>query len=382
MLKFVQKRIIPYTLITVSTVSVVFSGINAKAKGDAVYSLSAGAAQDMNVTETDLDLPEISVSAGASVHVRTELPTEAELEELRLQREAEEKAEREAKFTMVMAKTSDYVNVRSNPSTDAEKAGVLYKDCGGEILERGDGWTKIQSGELVGWVSNDFLYFEEEAEEYAKTVCKTYATIDTQALRVRSGPGEDAEIIGLLEVGIDLETVPEKEATEGWIPILYQNKLGYVSADYVTLHLVINEGETVEEIEERERLAALEKAKLKTKYASVSADVDDITLLAAIIQCEAGNQSYEGKLAVGAVVCNRIRSGSYPGTLREVIYAPGQFGPASNGMLDKALANGVNESCRQAAIEALGGATNVGGACHFRRAGGRDGVVIGDHVFY
>jgi hypothetical protein len=51
-------------------------------------------------------------------------------------------------------------------------------------------------------------------------------------------------------------------------------------------------------------------------------------------------------------------------------------------MLDKALANGVSESCRQAAIEAFGGATNVGGACHFRRAGSRDGVVIGDHVFY
>ena len=152
--------------------------------------------------------------------------------------------------------------------------------------------------------------------------------------------------------------------------------------DYVTLHLLINEGETIEEIEERERLAALEKAKLNTKYAAVPADVDDITLLAAIIYCEAGNQSYEGKLAVGAVVCNRIRSGAYPSTMRDVIYAPGQFGPASNGTLSKALANGVNESCKQAAIEALSGKTNVGDACHFRRAGGRDGVVIGDHVFY
>ncbi|MBR6094696.1 MAG: SH3 domain-containing protein [Lachnospiraceae bacterium] len=382
MLKFMQKRIIPYAVITVSTVSVVFSGISAKAKGDAVYSLAAGAASDILVEDINPEISDLQLCAGASTHVRTDLPTEEELEELRQQREAELEAERKASFTMVMAKTSDYVNVRSNPSTEADKVGVLYKDCGGEILERGDGWTKIQSGELVGWVSNDFLYFEEAAEEYAKTVCKTYATIDTQALRVRSGPSADAEIIGLLEVGIDLETVPEKEATEGWIAILYQNKLGYVSSDYVTLHLSINEGETIEEIEERERLAALEKAKLKTKYASVSANVDDITLLAALIQCEAGNQCYEGKLAVGAVVCNRIRSGSYPGSLRDVIYAPGQFGPATNGMLDKALANGVSESCRQAAIEAFGGATNVGGACHFRRAGSRDGVVIGDHVFY
>ena len=377
-----QRRIVPYIAITVCTATVVFSGMNAKAKGDAVYSLSAGVAEDTKIEDVDPEIPDLAVGAGVSLHVRTDIPTEEEIAYYEKQLEEELQAEREAKYTMVMAKTSDYVNVRSNPSTEADKVGVLYKNCGGTILERGDGWTKIQSGELVGWVSNDFLYFEEAAEEYAATVCKTYATIDTQALRVRKAPGEDGEIIGLLEVGIDLETVPEKEPTEGWIPILYQNKLGYVSADYVTLHLLINEGETIEEIEERERLAALEKAKLNTKYAAVPADVDDITLLAAIIYCEAGNQSYEGKLAVGAVVCNRIRSGAYPSTMRDVIYAPGQFGPASNGTLSKALANGVNESCKQAAIEALSGKTNVGDACHFRRAGGRDGVVIGDHVFY
>ena len=377
-----QRRIVPYIAITVCTATVVFSGMNAKAKGDAVYSLSAGVAEDTKIEDVDPEIPDLAVGAGVSLHVRTDIPTEEEIAYYEKQLEEELQAEREAKYTMVMAKTSDYVNVRSNPSTEADKVGVLYKNCGGTILERGDGWTKIQSGELVGWVSNDFLYFEEAAEEYAATVCKTYATIDTQALRVRKAPGEDGEIIGLLEVGIDLETVPEKEPTEGWIPILYQNKLGYVSADYVTLHLLINEGETIEEIEERERLAALEKAKLNTKYAAVPADVDDITLLAAIIYCEAGNQSYEGKLAVGAVVCNRIRSGAYPSTMHDVIYAPGQFGPASNGTLSKALANGVNESCKQAAIEALSGKTNVGDACHFRRAGGRDGVVIGDHVFY
>ena len=382
MLRFMQRRIVPYIAITVCTATVVFSGMNAKAKGDAVYSLSAGVAEDTKIEDVDSEIPDLAVGAGVSLHVRTDIPTEEEIAYYEKQLEEELQAEREAKYTMVMAKTSDYVNVRSNPSTEADKVGVLYKNCGGTILERGNGWTKIQSGELVGWVSNDFLYFEEAAEEYAATVCKTYATIDTQALRVRKAPGEDGEIIGLLEVGIDLETVPEKEPTEGWIPILYQNKLGYVSADYVTLHLLINEGETIEEIEERERLAALEKAKLNTKYAAVPADVDDITLLAAIIYCEAGNQSYEGKLAVGAVVCNRIRSGAYPSTMRDVIYAPGQFGPASNGTLSKALANGVNESCKQAAIEALSGKTNVGDACHFRRAGGRDGVVIGDHVFY
>ncbi|MBR3039724.1 MAG: cell wall hydrolase, partial [Lachnospiraceae bacterium] len=296
--------------------------------------------------------------------------------------EAEMQAEREARFTLAMAKTSDYVNVRSEASIEAQRVGVLYKDCGGTIVERGEGWTKIQSGSVLGWVSNDFLYLDEEAEAYAEQVCKTYANVDTQALRVRTSPSEDAGIIGLLEVGTDLECVKTDLETPGWVMVLYQGKTGYVSADYVSLSLSINEGETLEEIEERERLAALEKAKLVTTYKSVPADVDDITLLAALIQCEAGNQSYEGKLAVGAVVCNRVRSAAYPNTIREVIYAKGQFGPASSGSLAKALEKGVSDSCRQAAAEALSGATNVGNAMHFRRAGGRDGVIIGDHVFY
>ncbi len=54
-------------------------------------------------------------------------------------------------------------------------------------------------------------------------------------------------------------------------------------------------------------------------------------LLAALIYCEAGNQPYEGQVAVGAVVMNRVRSGSYPNTISEVIYQSGQFGPAMTG---------------------------------------------------
>ncbi len=103
---------------------------------------------------------------------------------------------------------------------------------------------------------------------------------------------------------------------------------------------------------------------------------------AALIQCEAGNQPYEGKLAVGAVVMNRVRSGGYPNTIQGVIYASGQFTPASNGKVAKRLEVGRHpESCIQAAREAIAGASNVGGATHFRRAGNHDGLVIGNHAY-
>ena len=105
-------------------------------------------------------------------------------------------------------------------------------------------------------------------------------------------------------------------------------------------------------------------------------------LLGALIQCEAGNQPYEGKVAVGAVVMNRLRSGAYPNTLYGVIYASHQFSPAGCGALDRRIAKGVDNSCLQAAQEALNGYSNVGNATHFRRTGAHDGIVIAGHVFW
>lgn len=105
-------------------------------------------------------------------------------------------------------------------------------------------------------------------------------------------------------------------------------------------------------------------------------------LLASLIQAEAGGEPYEGQLAVGAVVMNRVRSGAYPGTIADVISAPGQFGPAATGRVAAIMAAGPRASCVQAAQAALNGETTVGSLTHFRRAGGIDGLIIGNHVFY
>lgn len=112
-----------------------------------------------------------------------------------------------------------------------------------------------------------------------------------------------------------------------------------------------------------------------------SAGSDDTSLLAALIYCEAGNQSYEGMVAVGAVVMNRVYSGSFPNSISEVIYQGGQFTPASSGSLASALANGVPSACYDAAVAAIGGENPVGGALYFNTGSGK-GIQIGDHQFY
>ena len=110
----------------------------------------------------------------------------------------------------------------------------------------------------------------------------------------------------------------------------------------------------------------------------------DRKLLANLIYCEAGGESYEGKLAVGAVVINRVLSSRYPDSVVGVIYQRSQFSPASSGRLELALAlDKANADCYKAADEAMGGKTNVGTCLYFRRpVPGLTGIVIGNHVFY
>jgi spore germination cell wall hydrolase CwlJ-like protein len=111
---------------------------------------------------------------------------------------------------------------------------------------------------------------------------------------------------------------------------------------------------------------------------------NDLDMLAALIECEAGDQSYYGMLCVGAVVMNRINSSSFPDTLYEVLYQPYQFTPVTvSGRFALVLARGANETCYNAAREVLEQGNIVGTWLFFRmNDGSREGEVIGDHVFY
>ena len=136
--------------------------------------------------------------------------------------------------------------------------------------------------------------------------------------------------------------------------------------------------------EEAERIAR-EKAEAEAAAAAQAeaeaAQQAEKELLASLIFCEAGNQPYEGQVAVGAVVMNRINSSSYPNTMEEVIYQSGQFSPAMSGWLDRVRANqGYTEAAMQAAEDALAGSNPIGDCLYFSVGG--YGTRIGDHLFH
>ncbi len=135
---------------------------------------------------------------------------------------------------------------------------------------------------------------------------------------------------------------------------------------------------------EEERRAAEEAERIareKAEAEAAAAQQAEKELLASLIFCEAGNQPYEGQVAVGAVVMNRINSSSYPDTMEEVIYQSGQFSPAMSGWLDRVRANqGYTEAAMQAAEDALAGSNPIGDCLYFSVGG--YGTRIGDHLFH
>ena len=278
----------------------------------------------------------------------------------------------------VFAKVSDSVNVREEPNEEAQKVGKLFKNCSGTMLEQADGWTKITSGNLVGWVNSDYLYFGEEADQKIAEVGTLKATISTDALRVRK---EASEYAGVYKLAKKDEKFTVVEELDGWIGVKVDDEtVGYVSAEYATVEFTTEKGKTNQELADEERAEQLKK--LTKNRGAVPSSVSETALLAALIQAEAGTQPYEGQLAVGAVVMNRVRSGGYPNTVMGVITQPGQFPPARNGTVGAMVSRGAKASGVRAAEAAINGETNVGGAVHFGRVGKAVGIVIGSHVFY
>lgn len=292
----------------------------------------------------------------------------------------------------LMADVEDKMNVRAEANADSEIIGRLRKGDVAEIVEIGDEWTHIISGNVNGYVKNEYCVYGLDAMAYAYANIDVRATVTGNGVRVRTEASAESGIAASVSEGATLIVEPEAEKSEGWVAVRFAGKTRYVSEDYVETELLTSKAITLAEEQEIARKKAEEEAKRKVSQttniivaqnASYNATTDEVLLLAALIQCEAGNESYEGKVAVGAVVLNRMRSSRYPNSISGVIYASGQFTPAGSGMVDSVLASGPKDSCIKAAQEALNGTDYTNGAKNFRQAkSGHAGLVIGNHVFF
>lgn len=200
---------------------------------------------------------------------------------------------------------------------------------------------------------------EEEPQQMEEEAPRPDYVVCTQAAKLYVEPDwKNSEIAASMPENSVLIRIGESGA---YTKVNYNGIEGYMDTAYVGYN--------------EEAVAAYE--------AELAAKSEEVRVMAAMIQCEAGNQPLEGQIAVGAVIMNRVKSEHYPNTIVDVIYQPYQFGPADSQLFANLLANDtIKESCREAARQAFMGVDNVGGALHFRRAGSKEGIVIGNHVFY
>ena len=287
----------------------------------------------------------------------------------------------------------DMLDIHAEANTASAVIGQVMEDGHVAILAKYNDWVQIQAGEIAGWVPAENLVETEISNEEA-------VAANEQVIAERTGAtASEDEFFAEEEVQQDETAALQAEASEA-----VQNEIEEVQAAEEAARAEAEAKAAAEaqaaaeeaarlEAEAQAKAAAEEAARIaaESQQAALAAQAaqtaaisaEELKLLANIIYCEAGSESYVGKVAVGNVIMNRVKSASQPNTITEVVYAKGQFSPVRNGSLQRALSSDkADAACYQAAIEALAGAQPVGGKLFFRRNNGRSGQVIGHHVFY
>ncbi len=310
------------------------------------------------------------------------------------------------------ANVQTYGNIRREPSLEAEIVGVILPGCQADVVEKEGDWTRIRSGNVEGYIRTDLLVFGEEARVHYKNVYGFDGTVTADVLNVRAEASTESQI---LDQELEGDPVRILEKNQDWYKIQHDGQEAYLFAEYVELGDISHKAMTAEEYQQKlaEEEAARQAAEAaeaeaarqaaeaaeaeaarqaaeeaaaqaeETEAASqnVSVSSSELDLLAALIQCEAGGESRTGKVAVGAVVLNRVASPSFPNTITEVIYQSGQFTPAYSGALASVLATGARSDCYEAAQAALNGENPVGSCLYFNSGYGQ-GIQIGYQHFY
>ena len=170
---------------------------------------------------------------------------------------------------IAIAQVDNYVNVRSTPGEDGEVLGKLYDKSAATVEGEENGWYKITSGSVTGYVKKEFVVVGNE--ELARAVGRRMAKVNTETLKVRTDASTDAPVLGLVPGGDDLTVTEERD---GWVKVSVEEGEGFVSTDYVSLstEFVKAESKAEEEArlakEEAERKAAEEAAAAAARKAS------------------------------------------------------------------------------------------------------------------
>ena len=267
--------------------------------GVCIYSNKVGA----SAAGLDTEIP----SAGASVvlddYCENSDSKEPEAEIVTIIEEALQAVKEEHSIfkDICIAKVEEdgYVNVRKKASTEAKVVGKIYGNCGAEVLKEKDGWYKIKSGNVRGWVKAEFFVEGEDAKEYAVDNGYVLATVNESGLRVRKKQSKKSDVISNIYLN-ETYAVSKYGKTENWIKLAIDEGVeGWVSTDYIDVKLGYETAITLEEEQaiieaqlEAERLAA-EQASIDASIAASQAEEEAQSIAESIANEQTTQYTYE-----------------------------------------------------------------------------------------
>ena len=187
---------------------------------------------------------------------------------------------------MLVAAVDDYVNIRAKASKDSEAVGKLYRKNVGTVLEEKDGWYKIESGNVKGWVKGEYVAVGDEKK--IKKAGRRVAIVNTETLFVRKGASTDESVIDMVPEGEDLTVVDE--SIDGWVGVSVDEGDGYVSAEFVKLKTEYTYAESKEE--EAARLKKEEEERKAAEAAAAAASSSSSSSSSSSGSSSSGSSSY------------------------------------------------------------------------------------------
>ncbi len=186
--------------------------------------------------------------------------TENKKTDKKSKKETKSKKESSKYDNMAVAQVNDYVNIRKKPDENSELLGKLYGNAVATVIREKDGWYKIKSGSVTGYVKGDYVTVGDE--DLVKSVGVQIATVNTTTLKVRSKASQKSEVMTLVPEGEELTVASMKAYDDGWVKVEVGDGKGYVSTDYVDIEREYTYAES--KAEEEARLA-IERARLEAE---------------------------------------------------------------------------------------------------------------------
>ena len=144
-----------------------------------------------------------------------------------------------------IANVDSYLNVRTEGTESSKMVGKMPKNAGCEILETVNGWCKIRSGEVSGYVKAEYLLTGDAAVAKAQEFLTETATAKTSNLNVRKEPNTNSSVLIQIGEGEKLEVL---EQLDGWVKVSVDSDEGYVAADYVSVGKELPTAVTLKEL--------------------------------------------------------------------------------------------------------------------------------------